>query len=99
MTHDAPDLFGHRPAQGDLFAGEPARAPAAAKVDPEMIRRRLQKMLAELRAGQHGSPWPHETTRLNRLLFPQMSNWLPEDERDQLRLEFEAELKRLDIAA
>jgi hypothetical protein len=98
MTDDhAPDLSGHVPAQGDLFAG--AGAPAAPRVDPAAIRRRLLAMLAELRAARQGSPWPPETTRLNRLLFPQMANWLPEAERDQLRFEFERELARLDQAA
>ncbi|MGJ0397075.1 MAG: hypothetical protein ACR65U_12695 [Methylocystis sp.] len=52
-----------------------------------------------VRASKKGSPWPPETTRLNRLIFPQMANWLPESERDQLRFEFEAELKRLNLAA
>jgi hypothetical protein len=52
-------------------------------------------MLAELRAARQASPWPPETRRLNRLLFPQMANWLPEAERDQLRCKFERELARL----
>ncbi len=56
-------------------------------------------MLAAVRSTKKGSPWTPETTRLNQLIFPQMANWLPESERDQLRLDFEAELKRLHIAA
>lgn len=100
MTDDTPDLFGHTSAQGDLFGSDAASvAPGRPKVDPEMIRRRLLSMLSDVRATQDGSPWSHETTRLNQLLFPQMSNWLPQEERDQLRFEFEAELKRLNLAA
>ncbi|MGL5139154.1 MAG: hypothetical protein ACRC7G_15460 [Beijerinckiaceae bacterium] len=94
-----PDLFGHTPAQGSLFSEEALPAPAAVRVDPEMIRRKLEAMLADLRGSQRGSPWPQETTRANRYLFPQMSNWLPEAERDQLRFAFEGELKRLHLAA
>ncbi|QGM94161.1 hypothetical protein F7D13_09050 [Methylocystis rosea] len=99
MTQDTPDLFGHRPAQGDLFAGESQVARQTPQVDPGVIRRRLQAMLAAVRASHAGSPWPPETTRLNQLIFPQMANWLPESERDQLRFEFQAELKRLNLAA
>lgn len=99
MTQDTPDLFGHRTAQGDLFAGESHGAKQPPQVDPDVIRRRLHAMLAAVRAMQTGSPWTPETTRLNRLIFPQMANWLPESERDQLRFEFAAELKRLNLAA
>jgi len=97
MDRDAPDLFGHSPAQGDLF-GDASAAPAP-QVDTAKVRRRLLAMLAQARAAQKGLPWTPETTRLNQLIFPQMANWLPQEERDQLRLEFEAELKRLGDAA
>ena len=33
-----------------------------------------------------------------RTIFPQMTNWLPEEEGAQLRFEFEAELARLEAA-
>ncbi|MFM9972941.1 MAG: hypothetical protein ACKVON_00015 [Beijerinckiaceae bacterium] len=42
---------------------------------------------------------PHKKTRLNRVIFPQMSNWLPPHEREQLCFAFESELKRLNLAA
>jgi hypothetical protein len=93
-----PDMFGFQKPQGDLFGDDPP-AWSPPPVDAGRVRLGLHAMLDELRAVREGSPWPHETTRANRLLFPQMSNWLPEPERDQLRFEFEAELKRLDIAA
>lgn len=94
MTDNAPDLFGHTPAQGDLF-GRAAPAAAAPKVDPAEIRLRLLAMLAEARAARNGAPWSPETMRLNQLIFPQMANWLPDAERDQLRIEFQRELERL----
>lgn len=98
MSDDAPDLFGHRPAQGDLF-GAAAPAVARPQVDPQKVRLWLNAMLSDLRAAEGASPWPQETTRLNRVIFPQMSNWLPPEERDQLCFAFEAELKRLKLAA
>jgi hypothetical protein len=35
---------------------------------------------------------------LYRTIFPQMTNWLPEDEGAQLGFEFESELARLKVA-
>lgn len=95
---DAIDLFGGA-AQGDLFAGMAPPAPRKPQVDPAKIRRKLLAMLADLRASEEGSPWPYETTRLNKVLFPQMANWLPEEERERLRAEFRTELERLDLAS
>ncbi len=74
------------------------RPRATPTVDPEVVRRRLLSMLADMRAAEERSPWSKEKTRLNQLLFPQMSNWLPEEEREQLRSEFASELKRLNLA-
>jgi hypothetical protein len=34
-----------------------------------------------------------------QIVFPQMANWLPEAEAEQLRFEFHRELKRLTKAA
>lgn len=98
MPHQ-PDLFGHTPAQGDLFGDAPSPVATKPLVNPADIRRRLHRMLVELRAAEGRSPWPSETTRLNQLIFPQMATWLPEDERAQLCFEFEVEMKRLDLAA
>ena len=38
------------------------------------------------------------TVTLYRTIFPQMTNWLPEDEGAQLRFQFEEELARLEAA-
>jgi hypothetical protein len=56
-------------------------------------------MLSEARAAEAASPWNDRTTRLYQQVFPQMANWLPNDEAEQLRFEFESELRRLRIAA
>jgi hypothetical protein len=55
--------------------------------------------LADVKACEEGSPWEARETGSNVTIFRQMANWLPEDERDQLRLEFVEELRRLKIAA
>lgn len=67
-------------------------------VDPEVVRGKLTRALEALRACKSGSPWPDDRTRRNRIIFPQMANWLPQDEADRLRAEFRAELERLDLA-
>ncbi len=91
------DFF--RPAQDDLFADEPARNPGIGVANPNDVRRRLHKMLAEARAADRAPPWNERTTQVYQIVFPQMANWLPESEAEQLRLEFEIEIRRLTRAA
>lgn len=99
MSEQASDLFGFRTNQGDLFANEPARNDGVVSADPEFVRARLHKMLAEARAADASPPWNERTTRLYQVIFPQMTNWLPDDEAAQLRFEFQGEMERLRIAA
>jgi hypothetical protein len=94
-SDERPDLFGHRPAQGDLFAGEPPRNTGVGVADPDAVRRRLHKLLAEARAAQSTPPWSERDTRMYQTIFPQMANWLPDSEAEQLRLEFRTEMERL----
>ena len=88
------DLFQHD-EQSDLF-GEDTPTPEY-RADPDSVRAELHKILAEARAAQK-LPWEPKTVQLYRTIFPQMTNWLPEEEGAQLRFEFEAEIKRLEAA-
>ena len=88
-----PDLFPPE-SQPDLFGTEPA---PAYRPNPDKVRARLYRILAEARAAQT-LPWDSTRVSLYRTIFPQMTLWLPEDEGVQLRLEFEAELTRLQAA-
>jgi hypothetical protein len=92
---DEPDLFGEVEGQGDLFGAD--AAPPAYRPDPDKVRARLHKILAEARAAQK-LPWEPTTVSLYRTIFPQMTHWLPEDEGTQLRFQFEEELARLEAA-
>jgi hypothetical protein len=87
------DMFSEN-AQSDLFGADsvPAYRP-----EPEKVRARLHKILAEARAAQT-FPWEPTRVSLYRTIFPQMTLWLPEDESAQLRFEFEAEIRRLEAA-
>jgi hypothetical protein len=80
--------------QTDLFGADPV---PAYRPDPEKVRARLHKILAEARAAQK-LPWEPTRVSLYRTIFPQMTRWLPEDEGTQLRFEFETEIARLEAA-
>ena len=88
-------MCGEREDQPDMFGAE---SPPAYRPDPDKVRRRLQRMLAEARAAET-MPWRPAIVSLYQTIFPQMSNWLPEDEAAQLRLEFDKEMQRLATAA
>jgi hypothetical protein len=49
-------------------------------------------------AGGEELPWEPRQVSLYKTIFPQMTNWLPEDEAAQLRFDFESELVRLNAA-
>lgn len=95
------DLFGHRPAQASLFGEEEGRMAAPRRdvlPDPQEIRSRLQALLARARAAE-AMPWSERDARMWQTVFPNMANWLPAEEADQLRFDFAREMERLSRAA
>jgi hypothetical protein len=88
-----PDLFAPE-SQPDLFGTETA---PSYRPDPDKVRARLHRILGEARAART-LPWEPARVSLYRTIFPQLTLWLPEAEGAQLRLEFEAELTRLQTA-
>jgi len=70
---------------------------AAWRPDPDEVRAELLCVLAKAGAAQT-IPWDARAALYWRTVFPQMTNWLPDAEAAQLRLEFEAEIRRLDAA-
>lgn len=100
LTMDDPDLFGQGPAQRSLFgSGSDRLQPRQqnALPDPEVIRRRLASLLQKVRSSER-MPWPERDARMWQTVFPNMAKWLPQDEADQLRLEFSQEIERLQRA-
>ena len=96
MTDDI-DLFGHGPAQGSLFGDGEDRLQIPVRSylpDPEKVRQRLKALLEKARSAEK-MPWPERDARMWQTVFPNMANWLPDDEATQLRLEFEREMERL----
>lgn len=93
-----------RSSQGDFFATDSQTelfdedAPEQVyRADPDEVRAELLQLLAEVRAAQT-LPWDRKKAAYYRVVFPQMANWLPDDEAAQLRFDFEAELLRLKAA-
>ena len=93
MSSRQRDLF-QDDEQADLFGDSPT---PEYRADPDDVRQELYKILAEARAAQT-MPWDKKRVVLYRTIFPQMTNWLPEEEGAQLRFEFAAELTRLEAA-
>jgi hypothetical protein len=87
------DLFGND-EQDDLYGDLPT---PVYRADPDKVREDLYRILAEARAARK-MPWEPARVSLYRTIFPQMTNWLPDDEGAQLRFEFETELARLEAA-
>lgn len=93
MSKPQLDLFAEQ--QAELF--DPEQAPIAYSPDPEHVRQRLHRILAEAKAASV-VPWDPARLRLYRTIFPQMTRWLPDDEAGQLRFAFDEEMARLAAA-
>ena len=92
--HDAPTgPFGESEPELPGFDS----AAAVYRADPDEVRAELLRVLAEARAAQ-SFPWDARRTLYWRTVFPQMTNWLPDEEAAQLRFAFETEIRRLEAA-
>jgi hypothetical protein len=89
-----PDLFSPD-QQTDLFGDD--YAPPVYRPNPDRVRARLHRILAEARGAQ-SLPWEPTTVTLYLTIFPQMAQVLPAEEGAQLRFDFEAEMERLKAA-
>jgi hypothetical protein len=92
-----------RHGQLDLFGESQSELPGVEstttiyRADPGDVRAELLRVLAQARAAQ-SFPWDARRTLYWRTVFPQMTNWLPDEEGAQLRFEFETEIRRLEAA-
>lgn len=89
---DQPSLFG----DCDHLLRPP---PPSALPDPAVVRGKLLAVLDRLRQPTSEPPFAEREMRYWCLVFPQMSNWLPEAERAELRAAFQAEIARLETRA
>jgi hypothetical protein len=72
-------------------------APISYEPDRDEVRGDLRSILDAARAVTAVSLWDRRTYQYNKVVFPQMSRWLPDDERDQLCFEFSKELERIEL--
>lgn len=79
----------------DLGDARPARR--SYEPDRDEIRAELLGVLADARAARDGCPWDARTFKYHKVVFPQMANWLPAEERDQFRLDFAREIERIEL--
>lgn len=88
--------------QHSLFGDDDGRMPhpqaPSHLPDPERVRQKLLALLDTARTAER-MPWDERKARMWQIVFPQMANWLPDDERDQMRFDFAAEIERLKLAA
>jgi len=96
------DLFGQAASsdQYSLFGDGDNRLQSPLQVftpTPEKVRGRLLALLEKVRAAQT-MPWSERDARMWQTVFPQMANWLPDEEANQLRFEFAQEMERLKAA-
>lgn len=88
--NDQPELF----TQTDLFG---APAPQSYAPSIEVVRAEVNKVL-EIARTANVLPWKPKEVAYWKTVFPQMTNWLPEEEAAQLRFAFMEELRRLKAA-
>jgi hypothetical protein len=94
---DRTDLFGYAPSQGSLFGEGEDRLQVPVRQylpDPEKVPQRLKALLEKARSADK-MPWSERDARMWQTVFPNMANWLPDDEAQQLRFEFAQEMERL----
>lgn len=91
------DLFSQAPPQGELF-GNQAREQREWVVNADTVRAKMLLLLDTARNAE-AMPWPPRKVKIYETIFPQMANWLPEEERNQLCFEFAQEIERLLKAA
>lgn len=65
--------------------------------NPDEVREDALEMLAAARAVTAECLWDRRTYRYNKVVFPQMTRWLPDDEREQLCFAFFRELERIEL--
>ena len=87
-----PDLFG---TQVDLLGPPPKQSytPSLATVRAE-----VNKVLEKARIARE-MPWTAKEVAFWKTVFPQMTNWLPAEEAEQLRSAFMEEICRLEAAS
>ncbi|OYW53798.1 MAG: hypothetical protein B7Y80_16025 [Hyphomicrobium sp. 32-62-53] len=93
MTHPTQaDLFG---TEADHLGPPPPKSYAPSL---EKVRAEVNKVLEKARIAKD-MPWTAKEVAFWKTVFPQMCNWLPEEEAAQTRAAFAEEISRLEAAS
>lgn len=65
--------------------------------NPDDVREDALAILASARAVTADNLWDQRTFRYNKVVFPNMTKWLPDEEREQLCFEFFKEIERIEL--
>jgi hypothetical protein len=65
---------------------------------PGCVRKDMERMLSELRRAKT-MPWDQRKLSMWRIIVPQTTRWLSNDERERICAEFDAEIARLTAPA
>lgn len=96
MEDESTNPLNEHQGQLGFDLGETATAESY-EPDREEVRRELMDVLDTAKRAKDACPWDDRTFKYHKVVFPQMANWLPEDERDQLRFEFAQEVERIEL--
>ncbi len=94
MAIQQTDLFRKEAEQVDLFSASAEPKRTSSQVTQEEVRAKMLLMLEQARTATQ-MPWDERTARVKEVIFPQMAKWLPNDEANQLMLEFKQAFERL----
>lgn len=72
--------------------------PVRTSYEPDLdeVREDLAEILDSARRVTADALWDERTYRYNKVVFPQMSRWLPEEEAAQLCFAFAREIERIE---
>lgn len=66
--------------------------------NPDEIRQDMMEILAIARSAVDAPPWDAQELRIQKISFPLLATWLPdEEERKQLCFEFAQEVERIEL--
>lgn len=81
--------------QLDLFSGKAWDQKIPQTPEPEMVKKQMQDVLAQLHEADT-MPWAPPLLRSWKIVFPNMARWLDPEEGAMLVADFEKELARLE---
>jgi hypothetical protein len=100
ICFDAPICYHLRMAdeQTGFDFGEKPHDPDKPLFDPDEIREDCLALIAEARANVANLVWDAGKLKYNRILFPHVASWIPDEvERAQLCFEFAQECERIEL--